>query len=430
MTEEVSPAKNVHGVVSVPGDKSISHRYAMLTAIAAGDSPIYNYSTGADCQSTLSCMQALGVQHSISEEDGRQVLTVHGRGSAGLTPASDLLDAGNSGSTIRMLSGILAAQPFTTTITGDDSLTKRPMRRIMTPLGQMGAHITAAQDQFPPLVIAGSPLTAIDYQPPVASAQVKSCVLLAGLYAAGETSVTEPIATRDHTEIALRELGADITLEPRRVRLRGGSELTGKPLVVPGDLSSAAFFIVAALMAPDADLTITNVGLNPTRTALLDFLAGVGASIKLLHVEQVNGELIGTLQVKNSRLRGGVIEGATTAALIDEIPVLSVLAAATEQGLVVRDAAELRVKETDRIETIAQNLRRMNITVLTTADGLEIPGHQRFRAASLPSCGDHRIAMAFSVAALAADGPCIIEDSAAASVSFPEFYQTLRNLTR
>jgi 3-phosphoshikimate 1-carboxyvinyltransferase len=220
MTEEVSPANSVHGVVSVPGDKSISHRYAMLTAIAAGDSAIYNYATGADCQSTLSCMQALGVHHTISEEDGRQVLTMHGRGSAGLTPASDSLDAGNSGSTIRMLSGILAAQPFTTTITGDDSLTKRPMRRIMTPLGQMGAHITAVQDQFPPLVIAGSPLTAIDYQPPVASAQVKSCVLLAGLYAAGETGVTEPIATRDHTEIALRELGAEITLEPRRVRLR------------------------------------------------------------------------------------------------------------------------------------------------------------------------------------------------------------------
>jgi 3-phosphoshikimate 1-carboxyvinyltransferase len=430
MTEQVSPAHAIHGVVTVPGDKSISHRYAMLTSIAEGDSQIFNYSTGADCQSTLACMEALGIRHTIGEQDGRPTLTIHGKGAAGLAAASGTLDAGNSGSTIRMLSGILAAQPFTTRITGDESLVKRPMRRIMTPLAQMNAHIEATGGDFPPLTIQGSPLRAIDYPLPVASAQVKSCVLLAGLYATGETIVREPIVTRDHTEIALQELGADITIEPRVVRLRGGARLSGKSLFVPGDLSSASFFLVAALLARDADLIITNVGLNPTRTALLDVLRGMGANIKLLHIEQANGELIGNLKIQTSRVRGGVIEGATTAAVIDEIPVLSVLGAMSEDGLIVRNASELRVKETDRIETIAENLRRMQITINTTPDGFEIPGRQKFRAAQVQSRGDHRIAMAFSIAALAADGPCMIEDSEAASVSFPEFYTTLRNIAR
>jgi 3-phosphoshikimate 1-carboxyvinyltransferase len=430
MTEQVSPAHAIHGVVTVPGDKSISHRYAMLTSIAEGDSQIFNYSTGADCQSTLACMEALGIRHTIGEQDGRPTLTIHGKGAAGLAAASGTLDAGNSGSTIRMLSGILAAQPFTTRITGDESLVKRPMRRIMTPLAQMNAHIEATGGDFPPLTIQGSPLRAIDYPLPVASAQVKSCVLLAGLYATGETIVREPIVTRDHTEIALQELGADITIEPRVVRLRGGARLSGKSLFVPGDLSSASFFLVAALLAREADLIITNVGLNPTRTALLDVLRGMGANIKLLHIEQANGELIGNLKIQTSRVRGGVIEGATTAAVIDEIPVLSVLGAMSEDGLIVRNASELRVKETDRIETIAENLRRMQITINTTPDGFEIPGRQKFRAAQIQSRGDHRIAMAFSIAALAADGPCMIEDSEAASVSFPEFYTTLRNIAR
>jgi len=435
MTEQVSPAHTIHGVVSVPGDKSISHRYAMLTSIADGDSQIFNYSTGADCQSTLACMEALGIRHTIGDHDGRATLTIHGKGAAGLAAAAGTLDAGNSGSTIRMLSGILAAQPFTTRITGDESLVKRPMRRIMTPLAQMNAHIEATGGDFPPLTIQGAPLRAIDYPLPVASAQVKSCVLLAGLYATGETIVREPIVTRDHTEIALQELGADITIEPRVVRLRGGAmlsgkSLSGKSLFVPGDLSSASFFLVAALIAREADLIITNVGLNPTRTALLDVLRGMGANIKLLHLEQANGELIGNLQIRTSRVRGGIIEGATTAAVIDEIPVLSVLGAMSEEGLIVRNASELRVKETDRIETIAENLRRMQITINTTPDGFEIPGRQKFRAAQIQSHGDHRIAMAFSIAALAADGPCIIEDSEAASVSFPEFYTTLRNIAR
>ncbi len=429
MIERVSPARSVHGVVNVPGDKSISHRYAMLTSIAQGDSEIYNYSSGADCQSTLSCMETLGIRYKFAEEDGRRVLTVQGKGTRGLQPPPHFLDAGNSGSTIRMLSGILAAQPFTTEISGDSSLAKRPMRRIIAPLSEMGARIDAINDQFPPLTIYGSPLHAIDYQPPVPSAQVKSCILLAGLYANGETVVRETTATRDHTEIALSELGADITIEPRVVRVSGGASLSAKRLVVPGDISSAAFFLVAALIVRDADVTITNVGLNPTRTALLDLLRSMGAPIKLLHIEQINGELIGNIQIKSSRVRGGVIEGAMTAALIDEIPILSILGALSEDGLIVRDAAELRVKETDRIETIADNLRRMGASVTATQDGLEIPGRQKLHAAEINSHGDHRIAMAFSVAALAADGECSIHDAEAASVSFPEFFGTLRQIT-
>jgi 3-phosphoshikimate 1-carboxyvinyltransferase len=430
MIEQVSPARAVHGVVSVPGDKSISHRYAMLASIAEGDSQIHNYSTGADCQSTLSCMEALGVKYEFSDQDNRRVLTVHGSGTHGLRAPSNTLDAGNSGSTIRMLSGILAAQQFETQIGGDESLAKRPMRRIMTPLSHMGARIEATNEQFPPLSIHGHPLHSIEYELPVASAQVKSCILLAGLFATGETVVREPVATRDHTEIALRELGAELTLEPRAVRIRGGSRLSAKSLAVPGDISSAAFFLIAALVVHEADLILTNVGLNPTRTALLDVLRGMGAAIKLLHIEQTNGELIGNLQIRTSRVRGGTIEGATTAALIDEIPALAVLGAVSEDGLIVRNASELRVKETDRIETIAENLRRMKIQVNTTSDGIEIPGKQKFRAAEIHSHGDHRIAMAFSVAALAADGPCPIHEADAASVSFPEFYGTLRQITQ
>lgn len=428
MTETVSPARHVSGAISVPGDKSISHRFAMLTSIAEGESHILNYSTGADCQSTLCCMSRLGIRHEYGEREGRKELIVHGRGIHGLTPASESLDAGNSGSTIRMLSGILAAQPFTTTIFGDESLSRRPMRRIIAPLGEMGAEIEATNGQYPPLTIHGRKLRAIDYQPPVASAQVKSCVLLAGLYAEGETAVTEPVRTRDHTEIALRELGADVRVDRRRVSVRGGATLAARSLVVPGDISSAAFFLVAATIVKDADLVIANVGLNPTRTALLDFLNSIGASIEILQVESVNGELIGNLRVKNSRARGGEISGQLSAALIDEIPVLSILGALSENGLVVKDASELRVKETDRISTVAENLGRMGAKVEIRGDGLAIPGKQKLHAAGLDSFGDHRIAMAFAVAALAADGACEIRNAEAASVSYPEFYETLRDI--
>lgn len=430
MISTIAPARGLHGVITVPGDKSISHRYAMLTSIAQGESQIYNYSTGADCHSTLACMRALGVEHEFKTVDERRVLVVRGQGIHGLKEAAGELDAGNSGSTIRMLSGILSAQPFTTRVSGDESLVKRPMRRIMAPLAQMGAQIEATDGQFAPLTIHGRKLQAIDYELPVASAQVKSAVLLAGLFAEGETVVREPIITRDHTELALRELGADVILEPRVARVRGGAELTGKTLVVPGDLSSAAFFLVAALIVPDSKLILTNVGLNPTRTALLDTLRSMGADLKLLSIEQVNGELIGNLQATTSRLRGGIIEGAITAAVIDEIPILSILGAVSQDGLIVKDAAELRVKETDRIAAIAQNLEAMGVRVSTTPNGIAIPGRQRLQAAALQSLGDHRIAMAFAIAALLANGPCDIHDAEAASVSFPEFYSILSQVSQ
>jgi 3-phosphoshikimate 1-carboxyvinyltransferase len=422
MQERIPPAKRLSGSICLPGDKSISHRYAMISSLAEGVSRIRNYSTGADCHSTLGALRGLGVQ---VEEQGTDV-KIHGRGLDGLcAPAADL-DAGNSGSTIRMLSGILAAQPFTTRVIGDESLSRRPMQRIMQPLGQMGAAITARENKFPPLEIHGARLRPIDYTLPVASAQVKTCILFAGLFCDGATVVREPMRSRDHTEIALREFGADLTLERHTITVQGRPALTGRDLVVPSDLSSAAFFIVAALALPGSELVIRGVGLNPTRSALLDFLAGMGARIRILDLTGSNGEPIGDILVQSSPLRGGVIEKELTAALIDEIPVLAVLGAVTETGLTVRDAGELRVKETDRIATVAENLRRMGVDAEVQPDGMVIPGRQRFRAATLDSFGDHRIAMAFSVAALQADGECLVEGADAASVSFPEFFQTLR----
>jgi len=425
MQERISPATRVSGEICLPGDKSISHRYALIAAIAQGESQIRGYSTGADCHSTLGCLRALGVE---IEEQGTDV-TVHGRGLDGLTRPAGELDAGNSGSTIRMISGIVAAQPFSSRIIGDASLSRRPMQRIMKPLGEMGASIAAREGRFPPLDIQGGKLRAIDYTLPVPSAQVKSCVLLAGLYADGTTTVREPVRSRDHTEIALREFGAEIKTERRVITLQGKPKLTGRELVVPSDLSSAAFFIIAALLIPGSELNIRGVGLNPTRSTLLDVLVSMGANIRIVEVEEKNGELIGQIVVKSSRIKGGLVEGASTAALIDEIPVLAILGAASEEGLVVRDAAELRVKETDRIATVADNLRRMGVESEEMPDGIAIPGKQRFRAAALDSFGDHRIAMAFSIAALLADGVCEIHDAGAASVSFPEFFSILRQVT-
>jgi 3-phosphoshikimate 1-carboxyvinyltransferase len=421
MRETISPAKTISGIITVPGDKSISHRYGMLSAIAEGESKIANYSTGADCQSTLRCMQALGAK--VERKDG--VVIVHG---GALSEPAAGLDAGNSGSTIRMLSGILAAQKFTSKIGGDDSLSKRPMKRVIQPLTEMGAEIEAANGQFPPLTIHGRALKGIDYTLPMASAQVKSCVLLAGLFAEGDTIVREPVRTRDHTEIALQEFGADIESEKRVITLRAGAKLTGRELVVPGDLSSATFFLVAALLVKESNLVIHGVGLNPTRSSLLDFLVSIGANIRILDLQQSGGEVIGDLRVQASRVKGGVIEGALTAGLIDEIPALAVLGAASENGLTVRDAAELRVKETDRIATIEMNLKRMGVAIESTPGGFHVGGRQQFHAAEIDSCGDHRIAMAFSVAALAADGPCIIDGSECAGVSFPEFFSTLRQI--
>lgn len=427
MRETISPARAIEGVITLPGDKSISHRYGMLASIASGKSAIANYSTGADCQSTLACMAALGAK--IERKDGSVII----EGGALQEPAglaNEMLDAGNSGSTIRMLSGILAAQKFTSRIGGDESLSRRPMARIIAPLTEMGAKIDARDGKFPPLMIEGRALHGIDYQLPMASAQVKSCVLLAGLFAKGDTIVREPVRTRDHTEIALKEFGAEIEIEKRTVRLRSGARLSGRELTAPGDLSSACFFLVAVLLLKDSSLVIHGVGLNPTRSALLDFLVSMGAKISVLEVHQVGGELIGDLRVQSSAVTGGVIEGAMTAALIDEIPALAVLGAASTNGLTVRDAGELRIKETDRIATIEAGFRRMGVKIETNPEGFYVPGRQNFHAAEIDSAGDHRIAMAFSVAALAADGPCAIEGAESANVSFPEFFATLRQIVR
>jgi 3-phosphoshikimate 1-carboxyvinyltransferase len=393
----------------------------MLASIAAGRSTIANYSTGADCQSTLACMAALGAK--IERQNGSVVIE-----GGGLQQPAAMLDAGNSGSTIRMLSGILAAQAFTSRIGGDESLSRRPMARVIGPLTEMGARIEARDGKFPPLTIHGRSLRGIDYQLPMASAQVKSCVLLAGLFAQGDTIVREPVRTRDHTEIALKEFGAEIEIEKLAIHLRAGARLSGRELVAPGDLSSACFFLVAVLLLKESSLIIHGVGLNPTRSALLDFLVSMGAKITVLEVHQVGGELIGDLRVQSSAVTGGVIEGAMTAALIDEIPALAVLGAASSHGLTVRDAGELRVKETDRIATIEAGFRQMGVKIETNPEGFHVPGRQRFHAAEIDSAGDHRIAMAFAVAALAADGPCAIDGAESASVSFPEFFGTLRQI--
>jgi 3-phosphoshikimate 1-carboxyvinyltransferase len=422
MQERITRPGPLRGRIRLPGDKSISHRYAILGALAHGETRIRHYSSGADCASTLGCLSALGVP---VEKQGSEV-RVQGSGVEGFRAPEAMLNAGNSGSTIRMLSGVLAGLPFDTRIAGDESLARRPMDRIMRPLAGMGASIDARDGRYPPLAIHAARLHGIDYTLPVASAQVKTCLLLAGLNAEGETVVRENVPTRDHTEVALREFGAAIRVDAGAISVRGGSPLAARDLDVPGDLSSAAFFLAAALMVPGSNLVVERVGLNPTRSALLDFLLSMGADVKVLNRERRAGEVIGDIEVCYSLMRGGTIEKALTAALIDEIPVLAVLGAMSEEGLVVRDAAELRLKETDRIATVGENLRRMGVNVELAPDGFRVPGRQRFHGAEVDSFGDHRIAMAFAVAGLAADGETVIQGAEAAAVSYPEFFATLR----
>ena len=424
MRVRISPAKSLRGSIRLPGDKSISHRYAILASLAEGTTRIHNYSTGADCQSTLGVTRARGIP---GRQQGTEV-EIEGGGLGGLRKPAGDLDAGNSGSTIRMLSGVLAGQPFSSRIGGDESLSRRPMPRIIKPLSAMGAVIRAREGRFPPLEIDGRPLRPIEYTLPVPSAQVKTCVLFAGLFAEGTTTVIEPVRSRDHSEIALREFGAGIQVERLRITMEGRPHLRARDLTVPGDISSAAFFLVATLLVPGSELMLEEVGLNPTRAALLDFLLSMGAKVHVLRIRQVHGEPVGDLAIQGCPVKGGVIEKGMTTALIDEIPVLAVLGAASEEGLIVRDAAELRVKETDRIASVIDNLRRMGIEFEVAPDGFRIPGRQRFHAAELDSFGDHRIAMAFSIAALAADGECIINNSEAASISYPGFFDTLRLL--
>jgi 3-phosphoshikimate 1-carboxyvinyltransferase len=421
----VPPARNVRGSVSLPGDKSISHRYAMLAAIADGPSRLGNYSTGADCASTLACVRSLGVKWERPDGTGN-VIEVQGSGLS-LTAPSDPLDCGNSGSTIRMLSGIVAGQKFSSEMVGDESLSRRPMERVITPLTAMGAQI-ASQNGRPPLRITGGKLKGIHYRMPVASAQVKTCLLFAGLLADGETRIEEPLRTRDHGEVALRAFGAQIERKGNEARIRGGQRLRGIEARVPGDLSSAAFFLCAAALFPNSQLTVASLLMNPTRARLLDILMQMGLRISVTQLEEVHGELVGTLQVEGGRLRGATIAGADTAALIDEIPVLAAIAPYTEQGIEVRDAKELRVKESDRIASIATNLRAMGAEVEEREDGLKIPGGQWLHGAELESYGDHRIAMAFSISALRAQGETLIRGSECAAISYPAFFSTLESL--
>jgi 3-phosphoshikimate 1-carboxyvinyltransferase len=421
----VRPARNVRGSVSLPGDKSISHRYAMLAAIADGPSRLENYSTGADCASTLGCLRSLGVKW--ERKDGAEnVIEVQGSGRS-LTSPTRPLDCGNSGSTIRMLSGIVAGQKFVSEMAGDESLSRRPMERVIAPLRAMGAEVSS-QSGRPPLRIRGGNLKGITYKMPVASAQVKTCLLFAGLLADGETRIEEPLRTRDHGEVALQAFGAHLERKGVEVRIRGGQRLRGFEARVPGDLSSAAFFLCAAALFPESQLTVSNVLMNPTRARLLDVLMQMGLQISVTQLEEVHGELVGTLRVEGGRLKGATIAGADTAALIDEIPVLAAIAPYTEEGIEVRDAKELRVKESDRIASIATNLRAMGAEVEERDDGLRIPGHQTLHGAELDSFGDHRIAMAFSIAALRAQGETLIRGSECAAISYPAFFSVLEGL--
>lgn len=426
----IAPARTITGAVEAPGDKSISHRYAILAGLAEGRSEMQHFSTAEDCRRTLDCLSRLGVP--VEAEGDRVRIT--GAGLDGLRRSRHTLDAGNSGTTLRLLAGVLAGQPFASTITGDDSLRRRPMRRVIEPLARMGARIHARDNEFAPLEIHGGPLRPIDYTVPVPSAQVKSAILLAGLYAGGATSVVEPVRTRDHTELALAEFGARVERFDHATRVHGRGErplrLEARTLTVPGDISSAVFFLAAALLLPESNLLVHNVGLNPTRTAVLDVLATMGAPLNLVSVHGTSGELVGDIVVRHAPLEGGVISGDAVAQLIDELPMLAALGPYTEKGIEIRNAQELRVKESDRIAALAENLRRMGAQVEERPDGLRVAGRHagKLRGAEIDPRGDHRIAMAFAVAALAAEGPSVIHDADCAGVSFPEFFSTLESL--
>ncbi len=426
-TVRITAASSLRGDFQLPGDKSISHRSAMFASIGEGRTRLRNYSSARDCQSTLDCMEAMGVQIKREAEQ----ITIDGVGLNGLRQASHMLDAGNSGSTIRMLSGILAGQNFTTEITGDESIQRRPMKRIIDPLRLFGAKVEARDSNFAPIKINGGNLKAIEYVPPMASAQVKSCVLIAGLFADGKTTVVEKTPTRNHTEVMMRETGADIEIEStesgERISVTGGKPLKALgDYTVAGDLSSAAFFIIAALIVPDAEITLRHIGVNPSRTALIDVLKQMGGQIEVVNQRLAHGEPVADFVIRSSNLSGDLeLSGDVIANLIDEIPILAVAATQLEGTLTIRDAHELRVKESDRIRAIVDNLRLMGIEVEEFDDGLRLTGKQTLRGARVESHGDHRIAMAFAVAGLIAEGETEIAGAEAASVSLPEFYSLL-----
>jgi 3-phosphoshikimate 1-carboxyvinyltransferase len=426
----VYPALTISGVLRVPGDKSISHRYALLAAIADGRSTIANYAPGADCASTLSCLSALGtiVSRTPATRDGEpSLVAIEGRGLRGLVPAPGPLDCGNSGSTMRMLAGVVAAHPFLSTLVGDASLSRRPMRRIIGPLTEMGASVTAGPGDRPPIAVRGGDLRGIHFAPETPSAQVKSAVLLAGLQASGETVVVEPASTRDHTERALATFGARVSVTGRTIALAGGQRLAGGPLRVPGDMSSAAFMAVAAAALPGSDVTMTHVGLNPSRAALLDVLRRFGADIEATVEEYWNGEPVGRLRVRHGAMRDLVIAPEEVPEVIDELPVLATLG--TFGGSVtVSGAGELRLKESDRIAELVTGLRAMGADAEERPDGFQVRCGARLTGGAVHARHDHRLAMAFAVAALGAAGPTSIEGADAVAVSYPEFFADLDRL--
>ncbi|HEX7084854.1 MAG TPA: 3-phosphoshikimate 1-carboxyvinyltransferase [Vicinamibacterales bacterium] len=423
----IVPARRVAGRLSVPGDKSISHRYALLAALADGVSRLANYSPGADCASTLDCLRRLGVRIERDPSQPRTVV-VHGRGLGRLAAPDRPLDAGNSGTTTRLLAGIVAAHPFTSTITGDESLCRRPMGRVIDPLTRMGARIESADGRCP-LRITGGRLTPIDYATPVPSAQVKSAILLAGLHTEGWTTVREPAPTRNHTELALAAFGATVDCEGTIIRVKGGTPLSAVETTIPGDVSSATFWAVAAAALPGSDVEIADLGLNPSRTALFDVLERAGAGVERQMEGHRLGEPKGRVRVRHRELRPLVLTAADVPALIDELPALAAMAA-IGGDLHVTGAAELRVKESDRISALAAGLRTLGVDIDEFPDGFHVRGGRRLRGGVVDAAHDHRLAMAFAVAALAADGPTTILGADVVDVSYPGFFEQLAALTR
>ncbi|HIT60757.1 MAG TPA: 3-phosphoshikimate 1-carboxyvinyltransferase [Candidatus Fimousia stercorigallinarum] len=422
---KLTRTKGLHGTISIPGDKSISHRSVMFGAIADGTTTIRNFLMGADCLATIDCFRSMGINIEVTDE----MVTVHGKGLHGLTKPDKILDVGNSGTTTRLISGILAGQDFDVTLSGDASLNSRPMKRIMTPLNAMGADITSINNNgCAPLLIRGSKIKAFHYDSPVASAQVKSAVLLAGLYGDGPTSVTEPAVSRNHTELMLRSFGADVQCEGKTATIYPPKKLTGQDIVVPGDISSAAYFIVAGLITPDSEITMKHVGINPTRDGLIKVCEAMGADITLSNVNDSGGEPTADITVRTSNLHGTEIGGEIIPTLIDEIPVIALLACFAEGETVIKNAEELKVKESNRIDLMVNNLKRMGADAVATDDGMIIHGGKTLTGISLNCKYDHRIAMTFSIAGINADGEMDIEDAECVDVSYPDFYETLEKL--
>ena len=421
---EIKKLTNLHGEITVPGDKSISHRAVMFGSLAKGTTRITHFLEGADCLSTISCFRKMGID--IENNNGE--ILVHGKGLRGLSSPTDILDVGNSGTTTRLISGILAGQNFVSELTGDDSIQSRPMKRIMTPLLSMGADITSIKgNNCVPLRIAGHPLKAIHYDSPVASAQVKSCVLLAGMYSDGGTSVTEPVLSRNHTEIMLNYFGAQVTSEGTTASIVPEPSLHAREITVPGDISSAAYFIAAGLLVPGSEILLKNVGINPTRDGLLRVCKDMGADITMLNVN-MDGEPTADLLVRTSSLHGTTVGGEIIPTLIDEIPMIAVMAAFAEGTTIIKDAKELKVKESDRILVMAENLSRMGADITPTDDGMIIHGGKPLHGAVIDSYLDHRVAMSFAIAGLLCDGPLSIKGGDCVKISYPEFYEDLYRL--